>query len=301
MISTSAYILTECLFTFLLLLSLVILLLAAKTNKQVIYAIAGIVLGLGIFVRPVLGIFPLLCASIIYFLKKNEKKRVIFLSLVLFLATSYSFQLSWSVFKVATFDSDTAMSSQLKTAFLCGTYPDITHKKLPGIPYREDPKFNQLMNEKYRTIGLYILNKFKEDPIRYVTWWLFGKPIQFWTWKVFFSDGINFYPIRYSWFDTNPFMFILRAIMLTLHPFLVIMAAIGILLFFTMFEKPIMSIETLCYILCFILLTHFTLIFMILAPFPRYAVPMGPELYFMSTVTLWKISHLIRSKGKKIG
>ena len=274
-----------------------ILLLAAKIDKPAIYAIAGILLGLGIFVRPILGIFPLLCAVIIFFLKKKEKNRLVFLSLFLFLTASYSFQLSWSTWKWLSFGHDTTMSRQLKTAFLCGAYPDMTHKDLRGMPYREDPQFMQLMDEKYRTIARYILNRSIEEPFHYLTWWLIKKPIQFWSWKVFFGDGVNLYPVHYSWFDINPFMYTLRASLLALHPFFVILAVIGIFLFLKNLGKSAGPTERLGCFLIIALLTHFTLMFMILAPYPRYALPMGPELYVMSTFALWKISLLKKSRN----
>jgi len=292
MIATSAYILTECLFTWLLLLSMVILIFAYKADRLVYYFLAGVALGIGVFVRPVVGIFPLLCAFVILFLSNTKNRRKLILSLVIFLLTSYSFQFSWSAWRRTTGSFNHAMSSQLKTAFLCGAYPNITYKKLKGMPYREDSNFSQLMKKNYGEIIFYILDKVREKPFRYATWWLFEKPAMFWSWKVFFSDGINFYPILYSWFDLSPVMHVLRAIMLTLHPFLVFFSATGVFLFFKQFKETLKSSGTICYVLCLTLLIHFTLMFMVLAPFPRYALPMGPELYLMSMVALYRIAQM---------
>ena len=63
-------------------------------------------------------------------------------------------------------------------------------------------------------------------------------------------------------------------------------------LFFKQFKETLKSSGTICYVLCLTLLIHFTLMFMVLAPFPRYALPMGPELYLMSMVALYRIAQM---------
>jgi len=299
MIVTCAYLLSECLFTFLLLLSTVLLMIAVKSNKLTCYALSGITLGLSIFTRPVLGVFPLLCALIIYFFKGKENRRRVFASLVLFLVTSYFFQFSWSLWQKASFGSDIVMSNQLKTAFICGTYPDITFDKLAGMPYREDLNYETLSNGSYGSIAFYILNQFKNEPMTYLTWWFFKKPVMFWSWKIFFSDGINFYPVNYSWFDINPFMKSLRQIMLMLHPMIVLLAGFSIFLYGKRFLNSDKVIEKFCYITCFVLLAHFTLMFTILAPFPRYALPMGPELYLMSIFAVYQIVRILKPDNSR--
>ncbi len=288
MIMISAYVLSESLFTFLLLMSMVSIALAYKSEKPIDYALAGSILGACIFVRPVLAVFPILCAAVIYFLNRHRNRRVILLSIILFLLTSFSFQLSWSVWKRVSFGPDPAMSNQLKTAVLCGVYPDITYKNIPGMPYREDTNFDSLLQEGYGAIGLEIMRRFKDNPFQYAVWWLLEKPAMFWSWKIFFNDGINVYPVRFSWFDINPLMNILRQTMLTIHLPFVILAFMGI---FFLIKKPKRlnkSPSTLCYLLCLVLLVHFTLMFMILAPFPRYSLPMGPAVYLLGIVTLRK-------------
>ncbi len=299
MITMSAYILSECLFTFMLLLSIIVFLFAFKSDKLISYGLAGIILSMAIFVRPVLGIFPILCSVIVFFLNSNKKRFSAFLCIVTFLVAAYSFQFSWSVWKHAGFGPDVVMVDKLKSALLSGTYPDLTFKNVPGMPHSEDPEYNTLMEKDYGDICFYIINTFKSDPVKYFTWWFFKKPTMFWSWKVFFSDGINFYPIYHSWFDINILMKTLRSIMLFVHPILVILAGLSILVYSRTYFRGTRSIETLCYFLCFALLVHFTIMFMILAPYPRYALPLGPELYLFSVIAIREIIQKSKSFKRK--
>ena len=290
MITISAYILTETLFTFLLLLSLVILIYAFRTKATAYYVLAGIVLGMGIFVRPVLALFPLICATILYLYNRREKRLTSSTCIILFLVAAFSLQISWSVWTRVTIGGNPAMSNQIKNALLTGTYPDMTFKDTAdiGMPYIDNPEYSRILQGGYRKIARHIYSRFSDEPLQYTKWWL-RKPAMLWSWKVLYADGINIYPIRYSWFERNPIMGYLRSAMLTAHPFIVILAFAGTVIFFLKINGTIRDEGRLCYLLCLLLLAHFTLIFTILNPFPRYAIPMGPQLYLMSVFTLWQI------------
>ncbi len=295
MIATSAFLLSECVFTFILLLAIVFFVWAVKSGKLLLFGFSGIFLGVGIFIRPVLGMFPVLCVIVAYLFNSKQPRRVIYFSLVIFIVTSYSFQLSWSVWKKIKIGHEQVAGDLLKTAFLCGTYPQITYQKYPGMPHREDPHFNTLMDKKYDEISVYLLKQFKNEPLKYVTWWCFGKPVMYWSWKIFYGDGINFYPVYYSWFDKSPVMKILKTTMLILHPVIVILAAVSVFLYGKVSLKSRKVPGNFCYIICFVLLAHFTLMFMVLAPFPRYSIPMGPELFILAVFSVWQIIQTARS------
>ena len=298
MIAMNAFILSECLFTFLIILSLVFLVMGVKQEKTYGYMLSGITMGVAIFVRPVFELFPLLCCPIIYFSIRDKNRWTIFIVLSIFLFTSYSFQLSWSLWERIRLGQNPLMDDQLKTALIFGTYPDILYKDLPGMPDKEDPNFSALIKADYGTIIHYILNQFVQEPFRHITWWFIKKPVLFWSWKVFFGDGINFYPVYYSWFDINPLMNFLRSFMLALHPFIVLLAGISVIFFknLSWATKDINKKgESFCYAVCAVLIIHFTVMFMILAPFPRYALPMGPELYLLGLFGLRKLWPQIRN------
>lgn len=292
MIVMSSYVLSESLFTFLLLLSILLTVWACRKKTIWSFLLAGAVMGLAIFVRPVLAIFPLLCLPVIYSAIKDVGQHRIRTAITVFILASYLLLAAWTSWRTLTLGADTTQAGQLKGALICGFYPDITYKDIPGMPYREDPDYQKFADMDYPGLFMHVLDQIHAEPTRYLSWWLVGKPMMYWSWKVEFNDGINFYPVEYSWFDSNSAMGALRSIMVGIHPFLVILALISIGLFFC--NRTLQPTARVAYLLSFILLGHFTLIFMVLAPFCRYALPLGPGLYLMSVFALWKVSCKIK-------
>lgn len=296
MIILSAYVLTESLFSFLLVVALVLLCLAFKTEKSWPFILAGVFMGLGIFVRPVLGIFPLICVVLFLFMHNRKDvgfSKIIF-PILLFLTLSFIFQGSWNIWEKVSFGNDSVMSDQLKSALLQGTYPRMTYNKLIGMPYREDPNFKTLMDKGYGAIASHIYENFRKAPLRSAWWWLVGKPSLFWSWKVYFSDGVNIYPVGKTWFDKNPVLNIIRTVMLKLHIIFIFLTVFGLCFYIFRFSKKLSGSGQFCYLLNCSLLVYFTLLFTILAPFPRYALPLGPAFFVLAVSGAWMMANWLR-------
>ena len=166
------------------------------------------------------------------------------------------------------------------------------------MPYREDPLFWPTVNKGYGAIAAHILERFKQEPVRYGSWWILGKPRLFWSWKLFFSDGINIYPVGKVWFDINPVMKFLKTIMVRMHPVFVFLAGAGILIFFRKQSHPLSDERRFVYLLCLGTLAYFTLLFMVLAPFPRYALPLGPFLYILTSYSASSMVQFVVEKKR---
>ncbi|HAW51129.1 MAG TPA: hypothetical protein DCX54_02200 [Flavobacteriales bacterium] len=295
MITMSAFLLTESLFTFLFVLAIFLTTLAYQKDKYHWYLLAGLTFSLAIFVRPTLAVAPLLCAALIFYLLRGDKKPIQILTLLaIFLASSFAIPAGWSTWKNITLGPDNAQSAQLKTAVVCGLYPQITYKHFRGFPYREDPNYNQIAQKGYIDLVKYTFANIVNDPARHLGWWLFGKPQMFWSWKMVSGDGVNVYPMRYTWFEASPILGKLKSLMLEIHPLLVILGFSSIFFFWK--KQTDNPAGKATFALCFIVIFHTTLMFMVLAPFPRYALPLGPALYILSVFSLYEISKLIKQK-----
>lgn len=287
----SAFFLTECLYTFLLVAGIALLVKACRDDILWVFGFAGFTLGLAIFVRQPLAIFPLLCTPIIYFCRRpGGTKRKTTYAIALFLFASFFVQASWSLWRSLPQNARPSGHSLLKVALISGTYPNITYRDTPGYPYREDPNFQKLMDSSYLAIISQIGSDISREPLRYLGWWLFGKPAMFWSGHEIFNDGINIFPVEYSWFDTNGFMGGVRWLMLKLQPLLVILAALTIPLFIKGHYGQLPEPSAITTLLCLVLLGYFTLMFMILAPFARYAMPLVPELFLLSVLAARNLS-----------
>lgn len=298
MITMSAFLLTESLFTFLFVLAIFLTTVAYRKDKYYRYILAGLTFSLAIFVRPTLAVAPLFCAAVLFYLLRGDKKqKQILILLAIFLASSFSIPSGWSTWKNATLGPDKTQAGQLKTAIVCGLYPQLTYKKFRGFPYREDPNYNQISKKSYIDLVKYTFENIANEPARHLGWWLFGKPQMFWSWKMVSGDGINVYPMRYTWFEASPIMGLLKTLMLELHPLLAILGFASIYFFWKKrIEAPAGKAT---FGLCFIMIFHTTLMFMVLAPFPRYALPLGPTLYILSVYSIFEGKKLIKQELAK--
>jgi len=285
LLSMSTHLLTECLYTFLQLLAIICTIAACRKSSTRLFILAGGVMGLAAFVRPTLALFPLFCLPLFYLCGRNlisvKKLRT---AVILFLVASFCFLGGWGAWRHFSVGPDPTGNSQLKTAFLVGTYPNLTYEKLPGMPYREDPEYEKLEKSGYPEILSHTLKSIGREPVRYLGWWFLGKPAMFWSWRVFFSDGVNLYLVYKSCFKTNPIMRADNWLMLKLHPLLVIAAFLTLPFLIKGYFGKIPEPAAVATLLCLLLLGYFTAMFIILDPFPRYALPMGPEMYFLAVL-----------------
>ncbi len=295
LIVTSAFLLTECLYTFLLLAGLTLLVKACRDDTLWVFWFAGFTLSLAIFVRPALAIFPLLCAATIYFHhRQTGKKRKTTVTIATFLLACFLIPAGWSLWRSLPQNARPSGRSLLKVVFVTGTYPNITYRDIPGMPNMEDPNFEKLVDSSYPEIAAKIATDIAREPARYLRWWLLGKPAMFWSGKEIFIeenfDGINFYSMIYTWFDNNSFMGGIRWLMLKLQPVLVILAALSIPFFIRGHDADLPESSAITTLLCLVLLGYFTLMFMVLAPFTRYAMPLGPELFLLAVLAVRNLS-----------
>lgn len=301
MIVMSAYLLTECLFTFLLMAGITLLVKACRDDTPEIFALAGFSLGLAIFVRPPLGIFPLLAAAVIYLCRRQDgEKRKTTKVIALFLLASFMVPASWSLWRSLPQNAVASGPDQLKTAVVCGIYPGINFKDLPGMPYREDPDFPKFMASSYPEIMAKVAGDIAREPARYLGWWLLGKPAMYWSGHELFNDGINFYPVQFSWFDNNQIMGGARWLMVKLQPILVLLAALALSFFLKGWRGDLPEPAAIATLLCLVLLGYFTLMFMALAPFPRYAMPLFPGLFILAVSVARDLAILGQKKYRGI-
>lgn len=286
LISMCTFFLSECLYTFLLLLGIILTTVAFRKGTRVWFALAGVVLGLAILVRPPLALFPLLGVLPLYLCPNGVAEKSRKVVVIVFLLAAFSFLGSWTLWRQLTVGSDPSDRSQLKTAVVCGTYPSITFQDKPGMPYKEDPDYARLMAASYPEIVAHVISTIGQEPLRYLGWWTIGKPLMYWSWKDIMNDGINFFPVDYSWFDTSSVMNFDRWLMLKLHPLLVVAAFVTIPLLLKGHFAGLPEPAGVVVMLCLLLLGYFTVMFMILAPFARYALPLGPELYLLAVLSL---------------
>ncbi len=289
MIVTSAFLLTETQFTFLLMLSLFLFMRAIQRKKTSSFAAAGLSMGAAILTRPVIMAFPLIWTGWFCVKTRSNRWRIPLTAVLIYLGIAFSFQTGWVLWQ-KVFVKGVA-PSEVKHQILLGSYPDLIYRNpmLQGMPYLEDPAYAKdlkTMGTVFRSIAA----KFRKEPYRYLGWYL-RKPFMLWSGKVVSEDHLNYYNMYYSWFDTNAVMAGIRWVFRWLLPILAAIALIGgLFLFLKRLHKPVgSSMPCIVFETLFILIAHYTLIFVVLSPFVRYSVPLIPAVYIMAVYVLVQI------------
>ena len=300
LINSNIYILTESLFTFLLVSAIWLSMLFLKNidRKRLLFLI-GIIIGLGTLTRPSLQYFIIpLMLFFIYKQKQStlkQKKNTILLML-------FGFAIVVSPWHVRNYISTGELSNDtlIINGLHHGMYPDFKFKNQAqsyAFPYRFDPKSKEV-SKSVHSIIYEIINRFKTEPARHLKWYFIDKPITFFSWNIIQGMGESFiYPIKYSpYFDKELFIKS-NEIMRSLHYPIVILAVIAsILIWIPFFNKILPSVTITIAQFLSLVLFYFILVHIIVAPFPRYSVPLRPVLYIMSMIPIFMLYNFMQQK-----
>jgi 4-amino-4-deoxy-L-arabinose transferase-like glycosyltransferase len=276
----SGYVLTETLFTFLVALGLFFYKVSFNKESSVLYTITGIFWGLAALTRPALLLFPI-ALLIFAWLFSNDRKSI-FIKHAFIVCGVLTLWLPWKLFTIGTAPP---AYSPMAASFALGSYPDLTFKssQLRGYPYREDSTTYNKMTKSFKT-GLEVVSeRARETPGKYLHWYLVGKPRMFWGATTVAGAGGAFqYGVKSSIYHTAKVARATYVLMMSLHGFLAMLA-----LTYTVFLLS-RTVRTRAYnknpeiVITGILIVYFTLIHMVLAPLPRYAVPLYPFSYILA-------------------
>ncbi len=303
LISMTNYVLAETLFTFLLQIALILNLFAIKKkNKSWLLAGAGFAFGLAMCVKSVLQLFPIALAAMIFFFFRHKRKNAIKYSIIL-LTTSFILFAPWKIWIHFAFKG-TESPSLLKATLYVGSYIGLVYdsenqrKYGRGMPYRDDPNYDNVVNGGYGSIFEEIGKRFRENPIDYSSWYLLGKPAMFWGWTMVHGGGdINVYPNLYTWYDRNRLMNLTKKLMQLLHPLIIILMHFGAVLFIIR-RANYSKTQFIMMSSILILLIYFLAIHTILVPAPRYSIPLRPLVYFIAVLGIAELTGKpVRKKG----
>lgn len=293
LINISSYFLTESLFTFLL-LAHITMLVAAYQRRSIYWLIASaILLAASAAVRPtsqyLILVYALAVPLLRVFPMRSRLKVLVILAMPVL-----AFMISWGLRNqvvIGKFSDPTLQASFLQH----GMYINMMYDNIPqtyGYPYRFDPQSAAFRGQTSKVVAA-ILERVKAQPLRYTSWYLVGKPLQFLSWDLTESIGGPFIyaPAKSPWLD-NPIQRTLGALMQMLHaPFmLAALVAVFVIIRRIMMDKsqlvaaaPVFLVFPLALICSYFIVFH-----MIGAPFPRYSIPLRPVSYGLAIWFVWQ-------------
>ena len=293
LINAGLYLLTETLFAFLLIAGLVLCYLAIKQQRAWLFVIAGMVIGLGALTRPALQYFPIALAFLLIgHLGLRSATRPI-LSCLLGFSLIYG---PWVGRNLATLGTPSD-GSTLVTTLSHGAYPDMSYDNDPrtfGYPYRYDPRSQEIVQDMHSVLAE-IERRFRTEPLQHLRWYLFGKPVTLWSWKMVQGRDPGFiYPAKATPYQRNGVHSASARIMQAGHAVTVIVGLIGALLAYLPGHLIGISGPSLFLLrLVSLSVIYWTVVHMVAAPFPRYSVPLRPELYALALLPLCVVARRI--------
>jgi 4-amino-4-deoxy-L-arabinose transferase-like glycosyltransferase len=254
---------------------------------------SSFLLGIGSLVRPTLLLLPLFLAAVVILYWRLPRKWLVCSLLTTGIILAWT---PWAVWSKTQVPPDKEGFSNALVTFASGTYPDLTFKnpKNRGFPYQDDPEWETFRKDWGLTIDK-LLGRASREPIKYVKWYLLGKPAMFWSWNIIAGQGdIYVYPVTRSYYQYNSLASLTRAVMRFLHPIVVAICFLG---FISILLRPRTESDRSYYIFgitIFSVMIYFTVIHSVLLPLPRYSIPLRPVLYLG---TLFSLDLFLRNRN----
>ncbi|MFH1028136.1 MAG: glycosyltransferase family 39 protein [Pseudomonadota bacterium] len=299
LIVMTSYLLTETLFGFLLLSALVCFQTAFAKREIHLFYLCGVLFGSAFLVNETVLFLPLLLAglSIGYHYRRREFRSI--RQYCVFLGVFLLFPLAWNLRSYLTVPPDAPKASDRAVVTLShGAYPDFIYKdpRFFRFPYREDP-LQPAFGASFKNFRRILWERVKQRPFAYLKWYLCGKPYSFWHWDIIQGQGdIYIYAMATSLYQRSVAADLTRIAMKRLHPLLLILALSGLFhIIATGWRRENLFLSMPVFL--FAGLIYFTFLYMIFAPWPRYSLPLRPELYAAALWSLHSIETYLRRKG----
>jgi len=302
LISISSYLLTETLFGFLLLLSFYLFVGGVEkvNNYQII--LSGLFCGFAFLTNETFLFIPYILSALIIINKKIKYfliPKISTKTILYFLIVFTLFPSAWYIRNALNIPENIKSNRALDT-MVHGTYPGFIYKskQYKYYPYREDPELSKFSSSISSFISI-LSKRVKERPLRYLVWYLFEKPYYLWSWNILQGQGdIYIYPVKTSLYQQSRFLDITRIAMKALHPLIMFSALLGIVIIITssLTKKRLFHVAEIAIA---ILIIYYTAIYTLFASWPRYSIPMRPELYLISIWTIHNVFQWYHKRSKR--
>ena len=293
LINMNLFLLSETLFCFFLMSFVLILSHLKASSHMLIFFLAGLFLALAAVTRPwILGYLFVLAAYLIL-CKCHFSRRQVLLVLI-----GAAIVITPWFLRNAMLSGDVAASSQLTKSIHHGMYPDMMYEndsESLGYAYKADPLSPELDKSLAFTLAE-IVRRARIEPARYANWYLFGKTKTLLAWEIMQgAHPLLVYPVENSPYFEIPKFYISAYYMEKIHASLMVMALTGLLLVWLPARLQAWGDERVFFIrAASLLLIYFLLMHTIVAPYPRYAIPMRPILYAMALYPFVFLAGLVK-------
>jgi hypothetical protein len=302
LVASASYVLTETLFGFVFLCSVLLFCNAVRKRSHLLFISSGACFGYAYLINETALVIPFSFFGIALASEGRGYKRVFqhpFLSgAAWFLVVFCLFPVGWMIRNRTNVPPDAPNGKQRALMTLThGAYPGFVYKdpRYKYYPYKEDPE-QPAYSASLSQFAAIFWGRFRQRPARYLAWYLFEKPYYLWSWNILQGQGdVYIYPVAESLYHQVQAADVTRELMKHLHPIILVLACFAFLLFCVLHcrKKAGVSVADTP-ILPLITILAYTFIHMVFAPWPRYSIPLRPELYLCS---VWTVAVVARFGG----
>lgn len=278
-ITSGGLLLTETLFTFLMMAATSLLILGINSTSNRAWVFAGIALGLAALTRPIALPIGLGIWLTFYILQpsQNTAKRALPIAILPLLLYA-----PWITF--SHLHQNDHQVSNAKSVFALGTYPNFTYQsdRYFGFPHREDPNYPQ-MQESVTFALSELRRRAAQHPKKYLHWYTIGKPSTLWQWNIIQgAGGADIYPIKHSLYDSSQLYSLSYIALKALHPLLVLLAFFASIytIWRSIFHR--LSHEMLALLIVSAIFAYIAVVHTLMASLPRFSIPFQPIMIVLA-------------------
>jgi hypothetical protein len=282
MINMNVYILTETLFTFLL-IATALSLIKAKNNEAIsIILFSAGMLGIATLVRPTMQYYFLFEIVLLWKYLESPTRMA---NISIFMAAFLGILSVWwirNLISIGTINDPALVINALHH----GMYPNFMLDNRPetfGYPYRYDPDTKNISGSVTSAVSA-IWSKLQDNAYAMFTWYL-SKPLYFFQWDIIQgNDAIFIYRAWSSpYFQDSGIHPFTNELSRQLHPMIIGASFLGMLLAYIPVTKNYFSRQQMiCIQTCSLIYLYFILLHIAAAPFPRYSIPVRPFSYLLA-------------------
>lgn len=280
LVASSAYVLTECVTTFVVTCGLWLVLGAQRPLRLLAGALC---LGAAVLCNETLVVLPLAVAFAAW---RTGWRRALAVAVVALLPLA-----AWTARNASQPLARTG-GARVTASISHGSYPGMVFRdpRWFGFPYREDPA-QPAFGDSWGELGRVLGERVAAAPGRYAVWYLLQKPVWLWSWPLVQGQDVYVYEVANAPYDRQPVMGLTHTLMRLLHaPLMAVAAATLVVVLLRRRRLPWQHVALAA------TAAGATLAYLPVIPDPRYLQPVRPVLFVLAAAGLAAVANRVATR-----
>lgn len=300
LLSIGSYILTETLFSFLLITSFFFFAIAAKNKSTPFFFLSGLIMGLAYLTNPVILFFPFLIFPALFVLRRKSLhlketktflvRTFVYLSIYILVVGAWGIRNHYSVKN----DSNSS-DGRAAMCIIIGSHPEYYDDFAKGLTKDPNYQVNKDITDASDSLKralLVVKNKLIENPLRYTIWYLVRKPLMYWSWDIKIGYGdVYVLAVNQSLFTVSKIWSSIKSIYKFINPIMFFVNLYGGWLILKAIKRQDKDCAEIGIV--FLLILYSTAMHVVFHSDPRYSLPFRPAFYILFVWSLYSLKKII--------